>query len=393
VHSSKIAAAKSALAAARDNLNKEMAAKTKKSHLCENQKNTLNEEIEDADVRISALTKALNILGEGPESADQGSFVQLKSIHAVASRFMATRTNDPKKPLLDLIAKWGQTSTAAKFLTRLMTQDKKSEAFAQIKEEIKVLYETMVGQQKEDAESQNWCQKKDDKTMLQIEDLQINFDNLTSDKEAATTQSAHHKSESDKAKASLVQLTEDSVADSKQMEQDVKDNTLNLAQLKNDLEAVKQAKITMTNAFKGRTDSSGAEILQIIEDVVVDYNKAIRVAQDVTRALKAEKSQQEDAFASQSAVQKGLAKKHLTSHEKFSGDVMHLEEKLRYAIRELEMAQDTYKKIFTNEDGKCHKYNEVYPQRIADRKVEMENLHNAQEALNTYMESLGIRVQ
>lgn len=397
-HSTKIGDAKRALAAARDNLNKEMSAKTKKSNLCANEKNTLEEEIEDATVRVSALTKALDILGEGPASTDQGetgSFVQLKAIREVSSglRFLQSRASDPKKPLLDLISKWGQTSIAAKFLTRLMSQDTKAEAFSKVKEEITMLYDTMVGQQKEDAKSQNWCQKKDDKLTLQIEDLTTALANLNSEKDAASTQSSHHKSESDKAKGALVQLTETSVADAKELEQDVKDNTLTHTQLVDDLEAVKQAKITMTNAFKGRTNDAGVEILQIIEEVIGDYQKAIRVAKDVARALQAEKQQQEDAFESQSGVQKGLAKKHLTSHEKYAGDVMHLEDQLRYATRELEMAKETFKKIFTSKDGKCHKYNEVYPSRIADRKVEMENLHSAQEALNSYMESLGIRVQ
>jgi len=372
-----------------------MSAKTKRSNLCDNQKRTLNEEIEDAAVRINALTKALDILGDGPASKDQGgesSFIQMKTIRKVVSAGFLQQ-KDPKQPLLDLISKWGKKSTASKFLTRLLTQDKKSEAFARIKEEIKVLYETMVGQQKEDAESQNWCQKKVDKITLEIEDLQTALDNLTSDKEAASTQSAHHKSESDKAKAALVQLQETSAADAKQLEQDVKDNTLNLSQLGDDLQACEQAYNTLEATFKGRTDETGTEILQIVEEVIGDYNKAIRVAEDVTRALAAEKKQAEDAFDSQSKVQKGLAKKHLTSHEQFAGTVTQLEDKIRYAVRELDMAKETKKKIFENDDGKCHKYNDVYPSRIADRKVEMENLSNAQEALNAYMESLGIRVQ
>lgn len=292
-----------------------------------------------------------------------------------------------------LIAKWGQKSVAAKFLIRCMSEDKKSEALGRIKKEIKVLYEQMATQQTDDAESRTWCQKKDDSLALQIDDLQIALTNLISDKEAATTQASHHRSESERAAAVLVQLQESSVADAKQLQIDVKENVSNISELTADVEACAQAKVALSQAFKGRTDESGREILRIIEDVIADYNKAIRIARDVTRSLAAEKRQQEEVFATQSSLQKGLAKKHLTSHDKFSDDAMRFEEKLRYARRELDMAKDTRKRIFVSEDGKCHKYNDVYPSRIADRKVEMENLHNAQEALNSYMQSLGIRVQ
>lgn len=399
--SGKIDANKLALAAARREKNDAMTARNNESKRCSMQRNTYEEGIEEKTARISALTSALQILGDGPAHADKAAeivFMQkfAASFRPDATSFLQVPSSfaNPKKPLLDLISKFGTNSRAGKYLSAIMTgsQNAKADAFAKIKSEITILYDTMVEQQKEDATSMTWCEDKEKELDLKKKDLETEVKNMNTAKDAAAAQATAHMTKATDARTLISTLQTDSEADVKRITKTQEENSTELVNLKNDMMLLEQAKRALKDAFTGRTEGSGEEILKIVEEVYGDYSKSLRVAEDTTRALEQELKETKRVFEQESKAAKKKEKSNLNRHNKFADDTTRLVDALRYKNAELDTCKKTIDTIFTKDDGKCHEYKSTYEQRMKDRKVEMENLQNAQKAMDEYMTSLGIKV-
>lgn len=104
------------------NLQSATAEKASEQKECRETSAIYTETIEVNTAQEKALEKAIEILGEGSAVQQPAEFLQT----TVKSGFLSA--HDPRKPLLDLLAKYGSRSTAGRYCAVLILTWKKSQA-------------------------------------------------------------------------------------------------------------------------------------------------------------------------------------------------------------------------------------------------------------------------
>jgi len=304
--------------------------------------------------------------------------------------------HDPRKPLLDLLSKYGKRSTAGRFIMNMLSQskneDKKVGAFASLKSEIQSLISTLNTQQDEDLTTLNWCQKKDDALNSEIDDLTEEVNNLKTKIGGHEKKRDRFKAKTAEAQQAVKDAHEDLDKRMKQNVQDKKDNKEDFRTMNADLSLLRQAYAQLEQAFQGVKGTGGAGVLDTVDSLIRTYVQSIEENKnaasqldDAQEDLKADhvdtvKREQNkvDRMAKGFKTQVGFVEK--TTDKRFSTD------------SSLESVKNSYARIFTAAEGKCNDYRAKIEKRREDRGVEITNLHSALKALSEYMESIGIRM-
>ncbi|CAD7956170.1 unnamed protein product [Amoebophrya sp. A25] len=389
----KLTAAKKAKAEAISNINAEKASKRAKTAACAEKKAALEAEIKDADDRMKALSAALDILGEPAAAAE---LLQAEKVIMLqqkpATGFLQLR-NSPKKPVLDLLATMSSSCKAADLLRLALDQKPgAAEAFSKIASEIDTLSNTMYEQQEEDQKSKTWCQQKENELTLRIQDLTKTKEELELAVESLGNTAASHKIKAEKATSDINAATKQNVNDHKKLVEDLDANKVEQEQLKEDFGNLEQAKIALTNVFKGRTESGGHIVLDEVDKVIGQYEVAMTEAGRAEKEIQASMENTEDDHKTNIARLSTIEKRNKLGLKDNTAKQLSKSDALRVTNSDLKVTQGTMVKVVTGEEAKCLNWKEMYTSRMADRKAEIDNLKSAKEALSEYMTSLGLKM-
>ncbi|CAD7922783.1 unnamed protein product [Amoebophrya sp. A120] len=367
----KLDAAKKAKADAISNLNAEKASKKAKTASCAEKRMALEGEIEDADNRVKALSAALDILGKPSAAAAllQAEKTILLQQKTVVPGFLQMRSA-PNKVVLDLLATMSGKSRAAEMLKLALDQKPgAADAFAKIASEIDKLSDTMYKQQEEDQKSKTWCQQKDNELTLRIQDLETTKEELEQAIEALDNTASSHKDKAEQATTDINKAVEDNVKAHDQLTQDLDANKVEQEQLKEDFGNLEQAKIALTNVFKGRTESGGEIVLNEVDKVIEKYQAAMTESERVEKELGAAIENEEEDHQTNLKRLQLIEKRNKLGFKDNTAKSLSKSDDLRVVQSDLDTTKATMVKVVTGDDAKCKDYKSMYASRMEARKI------------------------
>jgi len=276
---------------------------------------------------------------------------------------------------------------------RLAMQQKPgaAEAFAKIATEIDTLSNTMYQQQEEDQKSKTWCQQKENELTLRIQDLKQTKEELELAVESFGNTADSHKEKAEEATDDINAAVKKNVADHDGLLKDLDENKIEMTELKTDSSNLEQAKIALTNVFKGRSESGGAIVLDEVDKVIEAYEVAMTEAARAEKEIQAATENLEEDHKTNVGRLETIEKRNKLGFKDNTAKQLAKTDELRVVKSDLKTTEDTMVKVVTGDDAKCLNWKAMYTARMDDRKAEIDNLKSAKQALDEYMTSLGLK--
>merc|ERR1719413_151993 len=120
----------------------------------------------------------------------------------------------------------------------------------------------------EDESERSWCKQKENALNQQISDTKKKLEETSTKLTGLNAKAETHDGLVETAKSTIESLLQDSVTDHEELTKDLDENKVELQQLHKDLSNLEQARITLGNKFKGRTESTGAIVLEETDKVI-----------------------------------------------------------------------------------------------------------------------------